>query len=213
MHDLQQTISIDELEAFLAVAQAGGFIGAARALERDASVISKRVQQLERRLQVPLFSRTTRKVVLTEAGELYFNRVRSVLDELKDAGREASDLASAPRGTLRVSLPNTFGRRWIAPFLPRFMAKYPEIRLDIRLTDRFVDLLAEGYDAAIRLGALADSSLTSKRVASYRNMIVAAPRYLSHRGYPRDPRRFATSCVLGFRKPCVLAVLAFVSRR
>lgn len=189
---------LEELEAFLSVGQLGSFAAAATHLQRDASVISRRVRQLEMRLETTLFSRTTRRVVLTEAGELYFHRVQTIMDELRDANREVGNLSRQPQGLLRLSLPLTFGRLWIAPLLPGFLGRYPDIHIDARFTDRFVDLLAEGYDATIRLGSMTDSTLTVRKIATYRNILVAAPSYLAGRGTPGTPSELEHHSCLGF---------------
>jgi DNA-binding transcriptional LysR family regulator len=120
------------------------------------------------------------------------------LDELANASREASDIAASPQGLLRVSLPTAFGRQRIAPLLPSFLARYPQIRIDARLSDRFVDVVAEGFDLAIRVGLLRDSSLTSRRIASYRNLLVASSSYLAKHGKPRTPADLENHACLGF---------------
>ena len=201
VHPMQEFLEhggLEELVAFVAVAEAGSFAGAAKTVGRDASVLSRRVSQLEQRLGVRLLSRTTRRVALTEVGAAYQRRIQSLLDELESANREASDFATSPRGLLRVSLPLTFGRLWIAPLLPAFLARHPQIRIDARLTDRYVDLVAEGFDVAIRIGELRDSSLTVRRIASYRNALVAAPSYLTQHGEPRTPADLTKHTCLGF---------------
>jgi DNA-binding transcriptional LysR family regulator len=201
MQNMQEFIGhggLDELVAFLAVAQAGSFTAAARQLGRDASILSRRVSQLEGRLGVRLLSRTTRRVALTEIGANYQRRIQAVLTELEEADREASDFAASPRGLLRVSLPLTFGRLWIAPLLPGFLVRHPQIRVDARLTDRYVDLVAEGFDVAIRVGELKDSALTARRIASYRYALLAAPVYLKQHGEPKSPAELADHACLGF---------------
>ncbi|MGU3540455.1 LysR substrate-binding domain-containing protein [Methylobacterium sp. A54F] len=200
MQEWPERTSLDELAAFVAVAEAGSFAAAAKALGRDASVLSRRVSQLERTLGVRLLSRTTRRIALTEAGALYHRRIQALLEELASASREASDHAATPRGLVRVSLPLTFGRQWVSPLLPGFLARHPEIRLDLRFTDRFVDLVAEGIDVSIRVaaGRPRDSSLTTRRIAAYRTLLVAAPAYLAARGAPRMPGDLATHACLGF---------------
>jgi len=198
MHKMQQTPPFEELEAFVAVATEGNFRSAGRALERDPSIISKRVKQLEERLQVSLLSRTTRHVSLTEAGEMYLARVRSVLEELRDANRSVADLAATPRGTLKISLPNTFGRRCVVPILPKFLSNNPEIRLDVRFSDRYVDLVAEGYDATLRLGVKTDSTLKAVRLATYRHVLAASPGYLKQHGTPKAPTDLQSHACLGF---------------
>lgn len=203
MHDLQEFSEaggLEALSAFVTVAESGSFAAAAKVLGRDASVLSRRVSGLERRLGVRLLSRTTRRVTLTEAGALYCRRVQALLDGLSEANREASDFAATPRGLVRVSLPVTFGRLWIAPLLPAFLAQHPQIRLDLRLSDRFVDVVADGFDVAIRVaaGAPRDSSLVTRRIAGYRTLLVAAPAYLAAHGTPETPEDLAGHACLGF---------------
>ena len=146
-----------------------------------------------------MLSRTTRRVALTEAGALYFRRIQALLDELASASLEVSDIAASPQGLLRLSLPVTFGRQWIAPLLlPSFLARHPQIRIDARFTDRPVDVVAEGFDVAVRVGMLRDSSLTSRRMASYRNLLVASPGYLAAHGEAQEPDDLVHHACLGF---------------
>ncbi|TXN22665.1 LysR family transcriptional regulator [Methylobacterium sp. WL9] len=203
MHAMQELLEpggFEELTAFVAVAEAGSFAAAAKVLERDASVLSRRVSQLERRLGVRLLSRTTRRVTPTEAGAAYFTRVQGVLEELASASREASDHAASPQGLVRVSIPIVFGRQWIAPMLPTFLARYPDIRLDVRTSDYFIDVVAEGFDVAIRVtaGAQRDSTLTTRKIASYQNLLVASPGYLAANGIPEKPADLTRHRCLGF---------------
>lgn len=136
------TVSFDEIAGFIAVATEGSFIGAARRLEVDPSLLSRRVQRLEDRLGIRLFARTTRKVSLTEAGERYFARVGDLMAQLDAAGAEAAEMSAAPRGLLRMSLPLSFGQRVVAPMLAEFGARYPGIRFDAQFSNRRVDLVA-----------------------------------------------------------------------
>ena len=191
---------LEELAAFVTVVEAGSFSAAARSLGRDASVLSRRVSQLEQRLGIRLLSRTTRRIALTEVGAIYCRRIGALLDELASANREASDHAASPQGLVRVSLPLSFGRQWIAPMLPGFLERYPQIRVDLRMADRFVDVVAEGFDLAIRIaaGPPRDSSLTTRKLAAYRTLLVAAPSYLAARGTPSSPADLAQHACLGF---------------
>lgn len=198
MQELFERGGLELLAAFVAVAETGSFTDAAKKLGRDASVVSRRISQLEQQLGVRLLSRTTRRVALTEVGALYHRRIQGILDELAEASREASDIASSPQGLLRISLPATFGRQWIAPLLPRFLSRYPKIRIDARFSDRQVDVVSEGFDVAIRVGVLRDSSLSARKLASYRNLLVAAPSYLAARGKPRTPDDLKTHSCIGF---------------
>ncbi|KAA2234640.1 LysR family transcriptional regulator [Salinarimonas soli] len=177
----------EQIDAFVAVVEHGGISAAARALDRDPSVISRRLDALEARLGVRLLSRTTRRITLTEAGGTYLTRVRTVLSELAAAESEAAEGASVARGLLRLSLPATYARRWIAPRLPEFVAAYPEVQLELRHTDRFVDLVAEGYDAAVRIGELSDSGLVVRRFAPVETILCASPDYVARKGAPVKP--------------------------
>jgi DNA-binding transcriptional LysR family regulator len=192
--------TIEELKAFVAVADNGSFAGSGKILARDGSVLSRRVSQLEAKLGVRLLSRTTRSISLTETGEIYLHRVRPLLEELAEAGNEAAEHASSPQGLVRVSLPTTFGQHWISPLLPDFLKRYPKIRLDLRLSDRLVDVVADGFDVAIRVTAAEqpDSSLTSRRIASYRNVLVASPSYVATNGDLQSPLQLIEHQCLGF---------------
>jgi DNA-binding transcriptional LysR family regulator len=201
MHNMQELlgrVTLDELSAFVAVVEALSFTDAAKVIGRDATVISRRIGQLEERLGIRLLSRTTRRVSLTEVGTLYYQRVRALLDELDSAGQEASNFAASPQGLLRVSLPVTFGRRWVAPLLPAFIAQHPKIRVDARFADRYVDVVAEGFDVAIRVGVLRDSTLVAKQIAPFRNLLYASPSYIALQGQPQTPEALAEHACLGF---------------
>ncbi|PJX44853.1 MULTISPECIES: LysR family transcriptional regulator [unclassified Klebsiella] len=188
----------DELMAFVCVAEAGSFIGASFRLERDASVISRRVSHLEKKLGVRLLVRTTRSVTLTEAGTWFLQRARTALDELSAASREVGDFAATPQGTLRVSLPVTFGRELIAPMFPDLLQAYQDIRLDAHFLDRRVDIVAEGFDAVIRLGNVRDSTLTGRELGAFRSQLIASPAYLQRYGEPTHPEQLAAHRCLGF---------------
>jgi DNA-binding transcriptional LysR family regulator len=175
---------LEQIETFLAVAEHGGFAAAARVRGRDPSVLSRRVEALERRLGVRLLTRTTRKVALTEVGAAYLQKVRTILAELAAADAEAAEGAARPRGLLRATMPRTFARLWIAPWLPAFLREYPEIEVELELGDRYCDLVAEGFDLAIRFGGLADSSLVVRHLASFETIICASPAYLAEAGTP-----------------------------
>ncbi|WP_419795233.1 LysR family transcriptional regulator [Pseudomonas palleroniana] len=198
VQELLGRVTLDELSAFVAVVEALSFTDAAKVIGRDATIISRRVGQLEDRLGVRLLSRTTRRVALTEVGTLYYQRVRALLDELDGASQEASNFATSPQGLLRVSLPITFGRRWVAPLLPAFIAQHPKIRVDARFADRYVDVVAEGFDVAIRVGVLRDSTLVAKQIAPFRNRLYAAPGYIAAHGLPQTLEALAEHACLGF---------------
>lgn len=188
MHQWPDGNEIAEIAAFAAVAQQGSFTKAAAVLGRDATVLSRRVQSLEQRLGVRLFTRTTRHVALTEAGAGFLVRAQAIAGALADAREEASTYGRGEaRGTLRLALPGTFGRMWIAPYLPEFMAAHPQVRIDASYSNQFVDLVAEGFDAAVRLAELADSRLVARRITPRRRLLCAAPAFLARHGAPSRP--------------------------
>lgn len=190
--------SLEELQAFIATAQTGSFTAAAQLLGRDPSAISRRISQIEQRLQVQLLIRTTRSVALTEAGTRFFRRTSAAIEEIEGAAREMSSLVTVPHGKLKISLPVAFGRHVIAPIIPEFLARFPEITVEAQYVDRVVDMIAEGYDAAIRVRVMEDSSLIARKIGSFRNLLVASPNYLERRGIPADPAALAAHSCLDF---------------
>lgn len=198
---MQQSLGgqgLEEIEAFVAVAEAGSFASAAKRIGRDASIVSRRVGMLETDLGVRLLVRTTRRVALTEAGETYLRRVQIVLEELATANLEATERAAAPQGLLRVSAPTAFGRMWLAPVIADFLKQHLNIRVDLRLSDRIVDLVADGFDLAVRVGILPSSSLQSRKVAEHRMLIAASPDYLKLAGKPKAPEDLLQHKCIGF---------------
>lgn len=180
---------IENLTAFVAVAEEGSFNAAGRRLKRDSTVVSRRVQTLEEGLGARLLERSTRRVVLTEAGEVYLQRIRPLLQEIIAAGQETEQFSHGePRGRLRLALPGSFGRIWLMPLLVEFLETHPTITLDVAFSNRFVDLIGEGFDLAIRLGVLPDSRLVSRKLAARKRMLVASPQYLARRGRPAAPK-------------------------
>ncbi len=177
---------LTELEIFAHVVTCGSMSGAARELGISPPVVSKRIKSLEERLGTRLLQRTTRQVALTEAGKGFYERVVAILASVDEAEAWVSRRAEVARGILRVSAPTTFGRLHIAPHLVGFMKTYPEIIVDLSLSDGFVDIVGEGYDVAIRIAELADTSLVAKRLAPNHRMLCAAPDYLAGTGVPKS---------------------------
>ena len=175
------------LQAFVAVAEARSFSEAARKLRLAKSAISRQISDLEADLGVRLFHRTTRSLSLTDAGRGYFERAERILADLADANRAVSHLQASPRGRLRVSAPMSFGFLHLAPALGDFLVRYPDVTVDIAMNDRFVDLVEEGFDVAVRIATLPDSSLIARRLAPARRVICASPQYLRARGAPQVP--------------------------
>ena len=181
---------LDGMRAFRAVVDTGSFAAAGRSLAITTAWVSKRVAQLEEHLGAQLLVRTTRRVALTDAGRVYFERCARLLDDVEEAERSVGNLQASPRGRLRVTAPMSFGLLRIAPLLPELHDRYPEVELDVVFNDRIVDLLEENVDVAIRLGtaALEDSSLVTRKIASGDRLLCAAPAYLRKHGTPRHPR-------------------------
>ena len=177
---------LSAMAVFARVVEMESFSGAARALGLSKSAVSKRVGRLEDRMGLRLLNRTTRRLSLTEAGAAFYQGCRRVVAEAEAAERAVSRLASAPRGRLKVNAPMSFGVRHLAPALPDFMARYPELNVDLTLNDRVVDLVEEGFDLAIRIARLAESSLIARRLAPNRLVLCAAPTYLTAHGAPRS---------------------------
>ena len=188
----------EQLSAFVEVARRQSFAQAARALERHVSAVSRAVAGLENRLGVRLLQRTTRRVTLSDAGRDYFKRCETLLAEFDGADAEVRDRAAALRGKLRVSAATGAGQSVIAPIVPRFLAAHPLLTLDLQLTNRYVDLVEEGYDLALRVGALAaDSRLVVRRLLPTRRILLASDAYLERRGSPRNPQELrAHACLV-----------------
>jgi DNA-binding transcriptional LysR family regulator len=176
-----------ELEAFEAILKQGTFTAAAKSLGVTTGAITRRLNSLETRLGVKLVSRSTRHLSLTESGRHYYTAIAPALLQIASAANLVHDLSNQPRGELRVTLPMNFGRLYVTPHLPTFMHRWPGMELDVHFDDRFVDLIAEGFDLAIRIGALTDSRLVARRLADTRRILVASPDYLARRGIPQRP--------------------------
>jgi DNA-binding transcriptional LysR family regulator len=186
------------IPAFEGVVAAGSFAGAARALGLSVAAVSKQVRALEDRLGVRLLHRTTRQVRLTDAGQRFHERCQRILADLDDAEREVAAGQAMPRGRIRVSAPMSFGQRHLGPVVSGFLARHPDVELDLVLEDRFVDLLAEGFDVAVRIAELRDSSLVARRLCASRRVLCAAPAYLAAHGTPATPADLAAHRCIGY---------------
>jgi DNA-binding transcriptional LysR family regulator len=175
------------MRLFAEAVDSGSFSAAGRRLGMAPSSVARGIGTLESDLGVRLLNRTTRKLGLTEAGRLYHERARRILAEVEEARLSVTQLETAPRGTLRLNVPVVFGRLHIAPALPDFLARHPALRIDLAMTDAFVDLVEEGVDLAIRIGELQDSSLVARRLAPHRRVLCASPAYLERHGIPCVP--------------------------
>lgn len=190
----------DTLQAFARVVEAGSFTKAAQTLHTNKTRVTQLVQQLEARLRVKLLHRTTRQVRVTPDGAAYYERVVRLLAELEDADTSLSSASAAPRGRLRVDMPSPLARLIVVPELPAFHARYPDIQIDMGVSDRIVDLVGDNVDCVLRGGQLADSSLIARRVGDLRMGIYAAPAYLARNGRPSHPSQLedAQHRIVGF---------------
>jgi|HigsolmetaAR203D_1030402.scaffolds.fasta_scaffold00272_21 DNA-binding transcriptional LysR family regulator len=186
------------MEAFVRVVETGSFTRAAGQLRLSRAMVSKYVQELENRLGVRLLNRTTRRLSLTEAGAAYYERCARIVADAAEADQVAARLNLSPQGLLKINAPMSFGTRHLAPAIPDFIAAYPAISVEMTQNDHLVDLLEEGYDVAVRIGRLADSSLVARRIAPCRLVICASPAYLDRRGRPRHPDDLADHDCLGY---------------
>ncbi len=175
------------MTAFVEVAQAGGFSAAARRLGMSTTAVSRHVAELERMLGVTLLRRTTRHVSPTEAGARSLPRAAAILGEIERLNAATGAVEAMPRGKLKITAPASTGNDWIAPLAVDFVEAYPEIELEIEFTERLVDLVAEGFDAAIRSGPLVSSSMIAHRIIEMRYLLCASPAYLERRGAPGRP--------------------------
>ncbi|MDX1737197.1 MAG: LysR family transcriptional regulator [Alphaproteobacteria bacterium] len=179
--------TLDGMSSFVAVIDTGSFTKAAEQLGQTKSAISKHVTKLEERLGVKLINRTTRKLSLTDVGETYYEKARSIIEQAEEAEAEITSYQHAPRGKLRITIPISFGNTEIKKILPGFMEKYPEVELDLFLSDQVLDLFASNFELAIRVGEMKDSSLIARKIGTATNHVVASPDYWRQYGKPEKP--------------------------
>lgn len=186
------------LDEFIAVAETGQFTAAAQRIGLSSSQVSRQIARLEERLQTRLFYRSTRKVALTEAGQTFLQHCQRLVDARDEAMRAISDLTGEPKGLLRMTCAVAYGERFIVPLVNAFMARHPQLRVDIELSNRPLDLVHEGLDLAIRLGRLQDSRLVATRLAPRVMYLCAAPSYLERYGRPHSLSEVARhNCLVG----------------
>ncbi|MFT6580201.1 MAG: LysR family transcriptional regulator [Alphaproteobacteria bacterium] len=202
--------SSSEMASFVEVVRESGFSAAARNLNRTPSAISKQISQLEDRLGVRLLNRTTRQLSMTDEGEIYFHRAEAILADIRETEALISNQGSAPRGLLRITCSTSFGRQQIVPILPDFLTRYPELKMQLSLSDTMVDLVQEGFDVAIRMAELNDSSLVARRLAVDRRVVCAAPSYYEKHGMPTHPTELADHNCLVLRNATAMNDWAFM---
>jgi DNA-binding transcriptional LysR family regulator len=186
------------LAMFAKVTEERSFAAAARAMGVSVPTVSRAVTRLEERLGGRLFNRTSRRLALTDYGRSLAERASKIYaeaEEAEDFGREAS---SRPRGLVKLAAPLSFGTRWVAPMLPEFFRRYPDIAIDLHLTDAQTDLIGDGFDAALRIAVLEDSSLVARQIAPVRRFVVASPAYIERYGRPRHPRDLSAHQCLSY---------------
>ncbi|MDJ0919500.1 MAG: LysR family transcriptional regulator [Henriciella sp.] len=178
---------IQSLEVFVAVAEAESFASGARALNLSAPSATRGVNALEQRLGARLFTRTTRRVRLTDVGRAYLEDARDILSQLQAADAAASGAATNPRGRLRITCSNEFGRLYVAPILTDYLDAFPDVTADVLMVDRVVNMVEEGFDVAVRIGPLPTSNLSAVRVGSVRRIVCGSPAYFKQNGIPQSP--------------------------
>lgn len=186
------------MEIFVAVVEAGSLTAAAERFQLSSAMVGKHIRSLETQLSARLLTRTTRRQSLTEIGRQYYEQCRRILADVKAAESLAESMTSAPRGTLKVTVPLTYGVEVFSPAMTDYLSAWPDVSLELDLSNRIVDLVEEGFDAAVRIGRLPDSSLVARPLKPYGMRACASPAYLARMGTPKTPADLANHECLGF---------------
>lgn len=189
--------TLASMAMFVRVVESGSFSAAAEAAGVSATMAGKHIRAIEERLGARLLHRTTRRQQLTEVGRLYYERCKQVLADVELAEASASELQATPRGRLRLTAPMSFGSRRLTPALTEYLARYPEVSVDLVLDNRVIDLVGEGFEVGIRIGAIDDPQLVARPLLPYRMLLAASPAYLARHGMPAHPDQLSTHACLG----------------
>src|SRR5580698_6182458 len=201
------------LAMFAKAAEERSFAAAARAMGVSVATVSRAVTRLEDRLGGRLFNRTSRRLALTEYGQRLAERASGIYAEAEAAEDFARESASKPRGLVKLAAPLSFGARWVAPVLPAFFRQYPDVAIDLHLTDAQTDLIGDGFDAALRIAVMEDSSLVARLIAPVRRFVVASPSYIARYGRPQHPHDLVAHQCLSYTKRSKHDVWRFTHRK
>jgi DNA-binding transcriptional LysR family regulator len=201
------------LAMFAKVAEERSFAAAARAMDVSVATVSRAVTRLEERLGGRLFNRTSRRLALTDYGHRLAERASRIYSEAEEAEDFARETSSKPRGLVKLTAPLSFGARWVAPILPAFFRQYPDIAIDLHLTDAHIDLIGDGFDAALRIAVMEDSSLVARLIVPVRRFLVASPDYIARYGRPQHPRDLDAHRCLSYANRATRDVWRFTHRR
>lgn len=186
------------MKTYVAVVDGGSFAAAADKLEISRAMVSKQIQKLEEHLDTRLMNRTTRRLSLTETGRAFYERSLQIMSDVDEAQQIAGHMTRMPRGVLRVTIPLSYGQHRLAAIIGAYTQAYPQVQLDISLSDRKVDLVDEGFDLAIRIGAMPQSDLIARKIGAERSIVCAAPAYLDRHGAPATPADLGAHACLGY---------------
>ena len=186
------------MKVFVAVVDAGSFAAAADRLDMSRAMASKYVLNLEDHLGTRLLNRTTRRLSVTESGSVFYERSAQIISDVTEAEQVAGHMSAVPRGTLKITMPQSYGQHRLGPVIADYVSQYPQVKLDISLSDRKADLIEEGFDLAIRIGTLPESGLIARKLGSTRIIVCASPDYLKRRGTPQTPEDLASHSCLGY---------------
>src|SRR6266481_5560584 len=204
---------LEGLAMFAKVAEERSFAAAARALGVSVATVSRAITRLEERLGGRLFNRTSRRLALTDFGYTLAERASKIFAEAVEVEDFAREVSSRPRGLVKLTAPQSFGVRWIVPLLPKFFRRYPDISVDLYLTDVHTDLIGDGFDAALRIAVMEDSSLVARLIAPVRRFVVASPNYIARYGRPQHPHHLGAHQCLSYANRATRDIWRFTHRR